>query len=458
MKTRLSADRHGVQRSSAAPSRSLGDHAVVVGGSIAGLLAARVLSEHYAEVTVLDRDVLPTGPVPRKAVPQGRHIHFLQEAGRVRFEALFPSFTAEVLSAGGVAFDPGRGLVWHIGGAYVKRTTSPYRMLWATRPMFEWHVRRRVSALGNVTITSERTVRDLLASSAGDRVVGVEVADAAGGRGSRLEADLVVDARGRGSAVAAWLERAGYGPVPCDEVKVNIGYSTRFYARESMDWDRAAVGVQHSAPDGRQAMLVPVEGNRWMVTLTGRSANLPPGDDDGFVDYAKSLATTDIYDAIRGLDPISPISTHRFPSGVRRRYERLSRFPQGLVVLGDAIASYNPTYGQGMSSAAMQATDLQDTLEGTATDRLAPRFFRRAARSVDIPWKVAVGGDSRYPETQGRKPIGTGLANRYLARLERGLHSDEELVLAFGRVINLERPSTSLLHPRIARRVLRAAG
>jgi 2-polyprenyl-6-methoxyphenol hydroxylase-like FAD-dependent oxidoreductase len=428
----------------------------VAGGSIAGLLAARVLSEHFSAVTVLDRDELPTEPVPRKAVPQGRHIHFLQEAGRARLDELFPGFTDEVLAAGAVGFDPGRSLVWHFGGGYVKKTSSPYWMLWATRPMFEWCVRRRVSSIGNVSVRSGCTVRDLVLNPSADRVVGVEVADAAGGGTTRLDADLVVDARGRGSAVASWLEQAGYGPVPRDEIKVDIGYSSRFYARESIDWDRAAIGIQHAAPDGRQGMVVPVEQNRWMVTLTGRSDSLPPADDAGFLEFARSFAASDIYDAMRELQPISPIVTHRFPTSVRRRYERLSRFPERLIVMGDAIASYNPTYGQGMSSAAMQATDLRRTLGETGLEQLAQRFFRRAARSIDIPWTVAVGGDFRFPATQGRKPIGTALTNRYLARLERGMHHDEEIVRAFGKVINLERPSSSLLHPRIVRRVLRA--
>jgi 2-polyprenyl-6-methoxyphenol hydroxylase-like FAD-dependent oxidoreductase len=323
--------------------------------------------------------------------------------------------------------------------------------------MFEWCARRRVSSLGNVSVRSGCTVRELIATPSGGRVAGVEVADAAGGAVTRLDADLVVDARGRGSAVASWLEQMGYGPVPSDEIKVNIGYSSRFYARDSIDWDRAAIGIQHAAPDGRQGMVVPVEGDRWMVTLTGRSDNLPPADDAGFLAFAKSFGASDIYDVIRGLEPISPIVTHRFPTGVRRRYERLARFPERLIVMGDAIASYNPTYGQGMSSAAMQATDLRRTLGETGLENLAKRFFRRAARSIDIPWTVAVGGDFRFPATQGRKPIGTALANRYLARLERSLHRDEEVVRAFGRVINLERHSSSLLHPRIVGRVLRAA-
>ncbi len=434
----------------------LGGRAVVVGGSIAGLLAARVLADHFTSVDVFDRDDLPAGPAPRKAVPQGRHIHFLQEAGRTRFEKLFPGFTDEVLAAGGIEFDPGRGLVWHIAGGYAKKTTTPYRMLWATRPMFEWCLRRRVGAIGNVTIHSGRAVRDLIAAPSGNRVLGVKVDDEGGGS-SRIDADLVVDARGRGSAVASWLEQAGYGRVPVDEVKVNIGYATRLYRRDAIDWDRAALGIQPVAPDTRAAMVVPVEDDRWMVTLTGWSGDLPPSDDDGFLAYAKSLAAPDIYDVIRELEPISPITTHRFPAGLRRRYERLARFPERLIVMGDAIASYNPAYGQGMSSAAMQATDLQHTLGQTGLEKLAPRFFRRAARSIDIPWGVAVGGDFRFPRTEGRKPFGTDLANRYLARLQRGMHHDEELVRAFGRVINLECSSASLLSPRIARRTFRPA-
>lgn len=436
----------------------LGGHAVVVGGSIAGLLAARVLSEFFTSVNVIDRDQFPDDPVPRKAVPQGRHIHFLQEAGRKCFEELFPGFTDEVLAAGGIEFDPGRGLVWHIGGGYSTKTTTDYRMLWATRPMFEWCLRRRVGSIGNVTIISGRAVRDLIVSEAGDRVIAVEVDDPDNGGETRIDADFVVDARGRGSAVASWLEKAGYGKVPSDEVKVNIGYSTRVYRRTSIDWNRASLGIQPIAPDTRAAMVVPVEGDRWMVTLTGWSGDLPPSDPDGFLDYAKSLAAPDIYEAIQEMEPISDIVTHRFPAGLRRRYERLTRFPERLVIMGDAITSYNPAYGQGMSSAAMQAHDLRNTLLRTGLDKAAQRFFKRAARSIDIPWSVAVSGDFRFPGTEGRKPFGTDLGNRYLARLQRGMHHDEELVRAFGRVINLEKSSASLLTPSILLRTLRVPG
>ncbi|MCA2212154.1 FAD-dependent oxidoreductase [Jidongwangia harbinensis] len=436
----------------------LGGRAVVVGGSIAGLLAARVLAEFFTRVDVFDRDDIPELPVPRRAVPQGRHIHFLQEAGRKCFERLFPGFTDDVLAAGGVEFDPGRGLVWHIGGGYTRKTTTDYRMLWATRPMFEWCLRRRVGAIGNVTITPGRAVQDLITAPSADRVVAVEVDDPETGRTTRIDADFVVDARGRGSAVASWLAKAGYGQVPSDEVKVNIGYATRIYRRTAIDWERASLGVQPTAPDTRAAMIVPVEGDRWMVTLTGWSGDLPPSDPDGFLAYAKSLAAPDIFEAIQDLEPISDIVTHRFPAGLRRRYERMSRFPDRLVVMGDAITSYNPAYGQGMSSAAMQAHDLRDTLLHSGLDRTAQRFFKRAARSIDIPWSVAVGGDFRFPATEGRKPFGTDLANRYLARLQRGMHHDEKLVHAFGRVINLERSSASLLAPSIVLRTLRAAG
>jgi len=205
----------------------------------------------------------------------------------------------------------------------------------------------------------------------------------------------------------------------------------------------------------RMGIILPMEDDRWNVTLAGWAGDHAPANEAGFLEYARSLPAPDVYDMITRLEPLTDIFTHKFPSSLRRHYEKLTRFPEGYLVMGDAISSFNPVYAQGMTSAAMQAVALDEFLtERGSLVGLWKVFFQRAAKIVDLPWQLAVGEDFRFPETQGKKAFGTGLINAYVAKVHRATHRDPVVHGAFLKVLNLMAPPASLFHPRILRRVL----
>ncbi|MDX1548442.1 MAG: FAD-dependent monooxygenase [Rhodothermales bacterium] len=436
------------------------DHAVVIGGSLAGLFAARVLSDHYAHVTLLERDPVHDRPESRKGQPQTRHLHALLAQGLHSITHLFPGIDQALTGGGAVLADMGEAMHWYHFGGYRTRFTSGLVGMMMSRPFLEWHVRRRVRALPNVTLRAEHAARALATDASRAAVLGVEVADRRNGNTLRtLRADLVVDATGRGSATPRWLAALGYPPPPESEVTVRVGYATRFYRRRPEALPENEMMLIFSTPPAGKHLtaLLPVEGGRWIVTNGGWCGDYPPGDEAGFLDFIRRMPRPDVYEILRQAEPLSEIVTHRFPSNLRRHYEKLNRFPARYLVLGDALASFNPIYGQGMTSAVLQAQALGAVLAAPqrGAQPLWRAFFRRAAQVVEIPWQLAVGEDFRYPETEGPKPPFTDLLNRYVARVHRATHHDPVVYAQFLRTMNLKTPPRSLLHPRIAWRVFR---
>jgi 2-polyprenyl-6-methoxyphenol hydroxylase-like FAD-dependent oxidoreductase len=439
-----------------------GDHAIVIGGSLAGLMAARVLSDHYARVTMIERDPLHDVAEARKGQPQARHLHGLLAAGLDTLTHYFPDLKRGLEEQGVLFADMGQLMRWYAFGGY--RLQHPSGLIGATmsRPLLEWQIRQRVVALPNVQVMDECSVVRLLTEGEPKRVAGVESeARNAGGPRQMLPADLVVDAMGRGSASPKWLTEMGYDAPQATEIKVNVGYATRFYRRSVEDGvELQTLMVSPEPPhDKRGGFVFPVEGDRWIVTLGCWAGDYPPTDEAGFLAYARSLAVPDIYDLISTLEPLSEIQPYRFPANLRRHYEKLAHFPEGYLVMGDAVCSFNPVYGQGMTSAAMQAAVLDRVLHSApSSGELARRYFKAAAKVVDIPWQLAVGEDFRYRETSGPKAPETDFINRYVARVHRATHSDPVVYDAFLQVMNLLKPPTSLLHPKIMWRVLSNRG
>lgn len=436
--------------------------AVVIGGSMAGLLAARVLADHFAEVIVLERDALSAvGDGPRKGVPQGRHLHALLARGLQIVEQLFPGLTAELEAGGALSSDPGLGGIWYQAGGYKAHVTTGVRSLSMSRPFLEGAVRRHLLALPNVRCREAVDVCGLAADDGSAFISGVQVQERT--PGSVVEtvyADLVVDASGRGSAAPKWLEELGYGRPPESVIRNNIGYASRVYRRPHNDplGDKVLL-VSPTPPDSRSGVMFPIEGDRWIVTLAGRGNDHPPIHEAAFVAYARSLAAPDIYQAMLRAEPLGAVMPHKFPSNLRRRYEQMKRLPGGFVVLGDAVCSFNPIYGQGMTSAALQALALHEALAALPgrLDALPADYFRRAARVVDGPWRMAAGGDFVYASTEGEKARGTDFVNRYMALLMRGMNDDPALHAAFIYVMHMLKPSTTLFAPGVVARVLRHA-
>ncbi len=429
---------------------SVGSHAVVVGAGMAGLMAARVLADGFDKVTLLDRDPLPDRSAPRRGTPQAHHVHAMLEAGRATLEDLFPGYGAAVLAAGGTQIDITTDLDYYHEGDFLAAGAESIPMLCATRPLFEAVARRRVAALDSVVVRPETPVVSYCTDSE-STVTGVTIR--ADGDEETLPADLVVDATGRTSRTPDWLDRHGY-PVPdLEEVHVDLAYTTVAIERPPDAQYGYLVSPSPSLPRG--GTVIPVEDDRWLVTLFGFDGDHPPMTADAFHDFAVSLPTPAIAELLETNSLVSTeFQQYPFPASRRYAYEDLSRFPDGLVVLGDAIASFNPIYGQGMSVAALEAVHLHHALANDGVADLAPRFFARVADVLDIVWRMTVGADFGFPWTDGSKPLGTDLFNKYLSCLIRTGHSDRHVADAFTRVLLLEQPPSTLFTPSILLRVV----
>ena len=430
------------------PQAQYRKHAVVIGASMAGLLAARVLTDHYEQVTLIERDAFPPEGEHRRGVPQGRHTHGLLVSGGRVLERFFPGIRDELIDGGAVLGDIVRDSRWFLEGGCLHKFPSGLHGLLMSRPFLEGKVRRHVMGLPNVQIRQGCDVEGLATTEDQGRVTGIKTP------GEIVPADLVVDASGRGSHSPQWLGAMGYAKPPEERVEIAMGYTTRLFHRSSRDLNGDGAVIIPPTPESKRAgAMLAQEGDRWTVTLISYFGNYAPAELEGFIEFARNLPGPFIYEVIRHAEPISEPASARFPASVRRRYEKLDRFPDGFLVFGDAISSFNPMYGQGMSVAALEAVALAETLAQGSSD-LARRFFRRAARIVDIPWSIAAGGDLRIPETIGPRNAVVNFINWYIAKLHKAAHHDPVTALAFHKVGNLLAPPLSVMDPRIVARVL----
>jgi 2-polyprenyl-6-methoxyphenol hydroxylase-like FAD-dependent oxidoreductase len=423
-------------------------HAIVIGGSMAGLLAARVLADRYERVTLVERDAFGTSAEPRRGVPQGRHTHGLLASGRQALEALLPGISMQLMAAGAVPGDIVRDTRWFLEGACHCRFASGLDGLLMSRPFLEGIVRQRVRQLPNVEFRDRQEISGLTASAENRRITGVVMGP------ELLAADLVVDTCGRSSRSPQWLEALGYPKPEEERVEIGLSYTSRCFRRHPGDLNGDVAVIIPPTPSGKRGgVMLAQEARRWTVTLMSHFGPGAPEDLEGFIEFSRSLPAPYIYELIRNAEPFGDPASFRYPASVRRRYEKLDRFPNGYLVMGDAISSFNPIYGQGMSVAALEALELQSVLAAEKDD-LALRFFARAARVIDIPWSIAVGNDLRMPETKGPRTLPVRLVNAYMAKLHKAAHRDPAVALSFHKVGNLLAPPPSVLHPKIALRVL----
>jgi 2-polyprenyl-6-methoxyphenol hydroxylase-like FAD-dependent oxidoreductase len=436
-------------------AQRVGEHAIVIGASVAGLLAARVLSDEYERVTIIEREELPPVGEGRKAVPQGSHAHVMLASGQRAIEELLPGITGELFAAGAQSGKALREIRLVIAGHPLTREAQGADVLLASRPLIEGHIRRRVLAIANVTVRERCDAVDLLTSADRQRVTGVRVR----GRGvqdeEELGADLVVAASGRAARVPALLEALGYSRPREDRLAVDLMYvSRRVRLRPgALDGDKLiGVGARPGLPRG---LWLIVQEDHWILTAFGYGAeHHPPADEEGYLAFAATVAPPDVLAAIRESEPLGPLVSHGFPANQRRCYQRLRRFPEGLLVMGDAISSFNPLYGQGMSVAALEAIELRRCVK-QGQQRLPNRFFRAAGKIVSQAWNMAVGGDLALPEVAGRRPLTLRITNAYVERLLRVAEYDPIVAEAFGDVSDLLAPPREVLEPRIIWRVLR---
>jgi len=442
----------------------LGHNAAVIGGSIAGLITARVLSDYFDQVVVLERDQIESTPAVHKSVPQGHHLHALLLGGQRVLSSLFPSFTDDLQKLGAVRMRISKDVAWMLpdGKAYTRngsvRTPQDIGIdiYGQSRGLLEYCVRQLTLKLPNVTLESGATVHELIYDGA--RVRGVRYGRE--GNSNSVEADLVVDAGGRGSHAPRWLKELGFEAPAETTIGVDFAYSSaKFRIANFDDPERLLifVGPPPRYPNG--AIIELIENDTWHVSMGGRFGDYPPADEAGFVAFAKSVSHPKLYEYLKDAERVSDIMHFRFPTSVQRHYERLAAFPEGFVVLGDAISSFNPIYGQGMSSAALQVKALQQLISDRAAqsrglDGLAPAFFPKAAEVVATPWILAASSDFAFPKTKGERPPNFADSARYAAALDALAADDPALQMLLMEVFQLAKPITVLMEDPLRTRVI----
>ncbi|WP_108920318.1 FAD-dependent oxidoreductase [Mycobacterium montefiorense] len=428
----------------------IGNHALVLGASMAGLLAARSLSEFFDVVTVVERDPLPDIGVPRRGVPQGRHLHALLPRGAQVLQEFFPGILDELVVDGAHYID-GRDLSqlhYELGGHLMVRTGSAtsFTAYLATRPFLEDHVRARLRTIPNVNLLDEHDIAELTSAPDHHRVTGARVVNRRTHEELTLRADLVIDATGRGARTPAWLDALGYDRPREDQVMMELTYASQLLstAPDALHELGFIVGPVPGRPRGLGT--IQAENDTWMFTVFGIAGHGPHPDLISMCEFVEDFAPARLLAAVKAAQPIGEPSRHRQPSSRWRRYDKMRRFPQGLLVIGDAICSFNPIYGQGMTVAALEALALRDCLSSGTRD-LAQRFFQDAALPIRTAWELSANPDLCLPEIEGTPPLLTRLLNAYVDRVLTAAEYDTEAVNRFVRVTGLIDPATRLLRP-----------
>ena len=438
----------------------LGERAVVLGASMGGLLAARVLADFFETVTVVERDVLPDDPADRQGVPQGRHVHVLLARGAQILDELFPGFLNELVADGAPVWDDGELSKLHLafGGHQILRSGKITRepkalaVYMPSRPFLECHVRQRLRAMSNVTILCGHDVCELMSTPDRGRVTGVRVVNRDGGAEQELTANVVMDAMGRGAHTPALLDSLEYGRPVEDHIVMHTNYVSQLLRIPEGTLNEMLVDIG-PAPDRPTGMfLTGYENDTWMFTVFGMAGHQPPRDLAGMLSFAQEYCPVHLIEAMQAAEPIGEVAHHHMPSSQWRRYDKMAQLPDGLLVCGDAICSVNPIYGQGMTLAALEVATLRECLRGGGSD-LPRRYFRASAKPIGVAWQMVASSDLTFPAVAGRRSRLMRVTTRLLDWALTACESDLVVAVRFFKVNGLIYSPLRLLHPVFVYRV-----
>ncbi|MGW7466979.1 FAD-dependent oxidoreductase [Streptomyces xantholiticus] len=427
-------------------------HAVVIGGGLAGTLSAAACLPHVERVTIIERDELPAQPAPRKGLPQGRHAHMLWSGGARAMEQLVPGVTQQWLTAGAHRISLPTGMVsYSPAGWYRRWPKESHFLIGASRDLIDWGVRDTVLRHPNVTL--ESGVEPLGLTGTRQRVDGLLIRTADGTE-QHLEADLVIDATGRASRAPQWLHELGAPPVREETIDAGVVYASRIYKAPACIDRPTVINIQADPRQhrpGQVATIIPVEGRRWFVALSGSRGGEPTDDPDNYLDFARSVRHPLVGDVLSHAEPLSDITLSRSTLN-RRRYWEKSAIPEGFVLVGDAVAALNPVYGHGMSVAALDALALRSELQRrpVRSAGFARAVQRAIARPTDVAWTLATGQDIHFPNARGRRPtvIDRKLSG-YVHRVTQASTGSFRVAKAVTHVMTLEKRVTQFLRPDV---------
>jgi 2-polyprenyl-6-methoxyphenol hydroxylase-like FAD-dependent oxidoreductase len=431
------------------------EKAIIIGGGISGKLAARVLSDVYKEVIILERDNEPEGPASRKGAPQGEHLHALLHAGEYGLEELFPGITEKFYDSGAVKINSTIDLAWFHHGAWKIRYDGGYRTTLQTRPHLEWHIEQYIKRIPNVVLRYNQVVQDLLYYEAENRITGVQL------KTGPILADLVVDASGVSSLTSNWLHNRG-SSIPEEKVEINLSYVSKQYqlkVNQERDWKIKMV-YPNPPQEKIGGTISSVEENRYIVTVMGYHNAINDKEviksDNGFLELTKKLPRLDIYETIKNATPITKTALYRIPQIVWRRFDKLENIPGGILLIGDTICRIDPVFGQGMSIAILEAQALQKLLQTDNGERhkIPKAFHKKAAKIISPIWNMVITEDFRYPATTGKRPFGIFIQQWYAKKVFLLSSQNQKVYDTFVKVMNLVRPITSLMTPSIIKSVL----
>jgi 2-polyprenyl-6-methoxyphenol hydroxylase-like FAD-dependent oxidoreductase len=441
-------------------SYKLGCRAIVVGAGIGGLSAAGALAKSFDRVDVLERDDLATSARSRSGTPQDRHPHGLLAGGLRALDQIFPGFKCDLAAAGAIPVTFARDVQFERPdvGVLPKRDFG-IPVLCATRPLIELVLRRRAEAVANITLRPASRVIGIVPAAGGAGARGVQFVNGSG-RFETLDADLVVDASGRGAPTLTLLDALCWDRPQMTEIGVDISYATvvvEIPRTATAEWK--AVLTLPDPPDlALHAVMVPTEDGRWITAIADHSATAWIETWDAFLEASRSLITPTVYNALRYAQPPEGIRHYRFPVSTWKHFERLPRLPRGVLPVADAFCRFNPIHGQGMSSAAKQARLLQDVLSRAVAkpDPIAAvqaAFMTEVASVLETPWIMSTSADLAFPQTRGERPDNFAEAREFEAALFRAAVADPVVHHVMMEVAQLLQPHQRLREPDIIRRI-----
>ncbi len=436
-------------------------HAIVIGGSITGLLAGRVLADHFQQVTIIERDIYPTEPAPRKGVPQSSFLHVLLQRGQTILEELFPGLANDLILRGAPILRDSRDVEFYSRyGTAKKKEINIIETLSPSRSLLDWAIRRRLVEYPNITFLENSRVTGLVAHPNQSGVAGVTLQT--NRQPSTLSADWIIDASGKTSKTPQWLQKLGYDAPPETLINADIGYAHRIYRRPAhTDVDWQALVIWPALPENtRSGILYPIECDRWIVGVGGAAPDHPPTDEAGYLHFARQLSTPALYNAIKDAEPLSDILLYRGNENRRRAYERLSPYPEGLLVMGHAACAFNPIYAQGMTMAAIEAQILGRALAQHRKSAKLPKTHlvqHQIAQAETISWTMAVNMDQQYIN-RNQSPSSLNRVNSWYqeALMELVTH-DAEVYQRMMLVIHMLKPPSTLFSPLLCGKVFAKA-